>query len=209
MRTHGWGGDVPASDEEALERILSASRRCMDLRGRDVRIADVAAELGVTRQTVYRYFPSTDALLIETALRAAIPFMARVTARVKGLHMASDAVLAAVVMVIDELIAEPYLGIVLSPGEPNRMTANVTGATARAFGAALFRGFEIDWSAQGFDDATFTELVEHVLRILQSLVVDPGDPARHGAAMQAYLDRWLRPAIDALRLVPVGQQPAP
>ncbi|WP_244438602.1 helix-turn-helix domain-containing protein, partial [Mycolicibacterium septicum] len=64
MRTHGWAGSTPATDEEAIARILAAAGKAIDERGADFSIADVARTLGVTRQTVYRYFPSTDALLV-------------------------------------------------------------------------------------------------------------------------------------------------
>ena len=63
MRTHGWGGATPASDDEAIERILDAASDAIDERGADIRIADVARTLGVSRQTVNsiengRYLPS-------------------------------------------------------------------------------------------------------------------------------------------------------
>ena len=62
MRTHGWGGATPATDEEATERILDAASEAIEERGADIRIADVARTLGVSRQTVYNYFPGTNAL---------------------------------------------------------------------------------------------------------------------------------------------------
>ena len=69
MRSHGWAGNTPASDEEAIERILNAADQIISERGSAMRIADVARILEVTRQTVYRYFPGTEALLIATAVR--------------------------------------------------------------------------------------------------------------------------------------------
>ena len=49
MRTHGWSGSAPASDEEAIARILVAAGNAIDERGADFSIADVARTLGVTR----------------------------------------------------------------------------------------------------------------------------------------------------------------
>ena len=49
MRTHGWSGAAPASDEEAISRILDAASKAIDARGADFSIADVARTLGVTR----------------------------------------------------------------------------------------------------------------------------------------------------------------
>nr|MDT0526775.1 helix-turn-helix domain-containing protein [Streptomyces sp. DSM 41633] len=84
MRTHGWSGSAPASDEEAIARILVAAGNAIDERGADFSIADVARTLGVTRQTVYRYFPSTDALLVASAVHAASDFLDRVAAHLQG-----------------------------------------------------------------------------------------------------------------------------
>ena len=79
MRTHGWSGAAPASDAEAIERILTAAKEAIIKRGSRIRIADIARELGVTRQTIYRYFPSTDALLVATSISEAAPYLDTLT----------------------------------------------------------------------------------------------------------------------------------
>ena len=94
MRTHGWSGAAPASDEEAVARILAAAGRAIDERGADFSIADVARTLGVTRQTVYRYFPSTDALLMQAGVVAATDFLERLANHIRGITDPADAALA-------------------------------------------------------------------------------------------------------------------
>ena len=86
MRTHGWSGSAPATDDEAVARILAAAGEAIDERGADVSIADVARTLGVTRQTVYRYFPSTDALLVASAVHAAADFLDRLADHLQRCH---------------------------------------------------------------------------------------------------------------------------
>jgi hypothetical protein len=53
----------------------------------------------------------------------------------------------------------------------------------------------IDWAALGYDDHTIDELVEFLLRIIQSMVVAPADPPRSSAELRAYLHRWIGPAL--------------
>src|SRR5690242_3990748 len=49
MRTRGWQGDPPLTDDEARARILDAAKRCVERFGPSkTRLADVANELGVT-----------------------------------------------------------------------------------------------------------------------------------------------------------------
>ena len=54
MRTHGWAGNPPATDEEAAARIVAAAIACVETAGADADLAMVAERVGVTRQTVYR-----------------------------------------------------------------------------------------------------------------------------------------------------------
>jgi AcrR family transcriptional regulator len=91
MRSHGWAGNSPAPDEEALERILDAADSIISERGSAMRIADVARTLGV-RQTVDRYFPGTEALPVATAMRSADGFLGELATRAIGI---ADPVLAA------------------------------------------------------------------------------------------------------------------
>ncbi|OZC83489.1 TetR family transcriptional regulator, partial [Rhodococcus sp. 06-418-1B] len=69
MRTHGWNGVVPHTDDEAVSRILDAVREVSTTSNERPTVAAVARELGVTRQTVYRYFPDVDQLLLTAARR--------------------------------------------------------------------------------------------------------------------------------------------
>ena len=50
-----------------------------------LRIADVARTLGVTRQTVYRYFPSTEELLFASGMRSAHGFLDQLAEHTSGL----------------------------------------------------------------------------------------------------------------------------
>src|ERR1700712_3002203 len=91
MRTHGWGGAKPASDEEAVERILDAASRAIEERGGDMRIADVARTLGVSRQTVYNYFPGTNTLIEAAANRSGMRFLDRLAHHLTGISDPVDA----------------------------------------------------------------------------------------------------------------------
>jgi TetR/AcrR family transcriptional regulator len=61
-----WGDDrAILDDEEARKRLLDAAGRCIVRRGNaQIRMAEVADEAGVSRSTVYRYFPNRDEVLL-------------------------------------------------------------------------------------------------------------------------------------------------
>ena len=195
MRTHGWSGSAPATDEEAIARILEAAGRAIDAKGADFSITDVARTLGVTRQTVYRYFPSTDALLVAAAVHAASGFLDRLAAHLQGICDPADAVAEAVATALEWLPRDKHLGLLISPGRPNPHTEDVTSDVALDFAHSMVRRFDIDWAGLGFDDADLDELAEHLLRIIQSFVIDPGRPPRTGAVLRDYLHRWVGAAL--------------
>src|SRR5437868_1687064 len=103
MRTHGWSGAAPASDDEAVDRILAAACRAIDARGADVSISDVARMLGVTRQTVYRYFPSTETLLLAAATKAAADYLDRLADRLAGITDPTEAVVEGIATTLEWL----------------------------------------------------------------------------------------------------------
>jgi AcrR family transcriptional regulator len=195
VRTHGWSGSAPATDEEAIARILEAAGQAIDAQGADFSIADVARTLGVTRQTVYRYFPSTDALLVAAAVHAASGFQARLAAHLRGITDPADAVAEAVATTLEWLPADKHLGLLLMPGRPNPHTESVTSDVALDFAHSMLRQFDVDWVGLGFGDGDLDELAEHLLRIIQSFVIDPGRPPRQGAELREYLRRWVGFAV--------------
>ena len=119
MRTHGWSGSAPASDDEAVARILDAASKAIDDRGADFCIADVARTLGVTRQTVYRYFPSTDALLVAAAVHAADDFLERLADHLRGITDPAEAVAEAIATALEWLPKDKHIGL-LHRARPRR-----------------------------------------------------------------------------------------
>jgi len=195
MRSHGWAGNTPASDEEAIERILDAADKIIDERGSAMRIADVARVLGVTRQTVYRYFPGTQALLVATAMRSADGFLDRSAAHLKGATDPVVAVTEGVAFAVEQLASDKQVEFVLTQRHRGSPKVSIVSDTALAFGRSMLHRFDIDWEHYGFDEAGLDELNEFCLRVLHSFLADPGRPPRSGAELRRYLTRWIGPAI--------------
>ena len=191
MRTHGWSGAAPASDDEAIARILAAASQAIDARGADISIADVARTLGVTRQTVYRYFPSTDALLVAAAVHAATGFLDRLAEHLRGITDPAEAVAEGIATALEWLPTDKHIGLLLAPGDANAHPESVTSDVALQFANSMLRRFDVDWAGLGFTDDDLAELAEHLLRIVQSFVIDPGRPPRRGAQLRGYLRRWV------------------
>jgi AcrR family transcriptional regulator len=195
VRTHGWSGSAPATDDEAVARILAAASKAIDERGADISIADVARALGVTRQTVYRYFPSTDALLVAAAVHAATDFLDRMAEHLVGITDPAEAVAEGIATALEWLPEDKHIGLLIVPGKATAHTESVTSDVAVKFANSMLRRFDVDWAGLGFTEADLDELAEHLLRVIQSFVIDPGRPPRRGDELRDYLRRWVGSAI--------------
>ena len=144
---------------------------------------------------MYRYFPSTDALLVAAAVHAASGFLDRLAAHLRGITDPADAVAEAIATALEWLPEDKHIGLLIMPGRPNPHTESVTSDVALDFAHSMVRRFDVDWAGLGFTDADLDELAEHLLRIIQSFVIDPGRPPRQGDELRDYLRRWVGYAV--------------
>lgn len=195
MRSRGWAGVTPASDEEAISRILTAVDEEVAEHGSAIRLADVARRLGVTRQTVYRYFPNADALLIASAMRAVDGFIDQAVQRASGQNDPVTALVECVSFGIENLSGDPQLEDLLTRRQEGDAVTSLTSDTAIAFCLSVFHRLDVDWKLHGFDTTALRELAEMTLRTVHSILTDPGQRQRDGIALRRFVARWLGPAI--------------
>lgn len=193
MRRHGWSGDIPDDDAEAAARIIGAARRAVDAKG-GLSVSEVAQSIGVTRQTVYRYFPTQEALLAATAMSSVDGFLDRLAAQLGSITDPTEAVVEGIAYTYEQLAHDLYLGLVLQPGKASAFTAGITSDIAIGFGKSILCRFDVDWESAGFGAGKLDELVEFMLRTLQSFIVDSH---REGAELRRYLYDWIAPAVRA------------
>jgi AcrR family transcriptional regulator len=196
MRTHGWGGATPDSDEEAVDRILDAADAAIEERGVNIRITDVARALGVSRQTVYNYFPNTTALVSAAANRSGMRFIEHLAEHLGGLTEPVEAMVEGVAYTLEWLPRDKNVQLFLAHDFPN-VSAGITSDLSVQFGHAILQGLDVNWPQVGLDDEGLDFMAEYMLRILQSLMIDPGRPPRTGTVLRAYLRRWIAPVLDA------------
>jgi AcrR family transcriptional regulator len=196
-RRRGWGGHPPVSDEEASERIVAAAVKLIGESDSDVSIAEVAESLGVIRQTVYRYFPTAEALMHAAAVASVDGFFDRLTEAVHGICDPAEAMTQGVLYTLEEVTRTPHLGILLSEPYRNAHTASLASDEAHMFGMRMITRFDVDWKKYGYDEAALRELVEFALRLMLSFFVAPNDPSRSREDLRRFIKRWLGAAILA------------
>jgi AcrR family transcriptional regulator len=134
MRTHGWGGATPASDEEANERILDAAGKAIDERGANIRVAEVARALEISRQTVCNYFPGNSRLVEAVANRSRLKFLERLAAHLIGITDPVDALVESLSFTLewlpgDMLLNQPAVDFVGSLPLPSLFVCGLSDRT--------------------------------------------------------------------------------
>jgi AcrR family transcriptional regulator len=196
-RRRGWNGQPPSNDEEASKRIVATAMELIAESGSDVSIADVAESLGIIRQTVYRYFPTAEALMEAAAVASVDSFLDRLTEAVQGITDPAEAMTEAVLFTLEEVTRTPHLGILLSGPYRNTHTPSLASEEAQAFGMRMISRFDVDWKKYGYNQAALRELVEFTLRMVLSFFVAPNRTGRSKRDLRRFLQRWLGGAILA------------
>lgn len=196
MARHGWGGRPPASDAEARQRIVDATARCIDRHGAaKTTLSDVANELGVTRQTVYRHFARISDIIGEVAAQGAEAFVDRLVAHLQGTSDPAEAVVEGMIFCVRTIPTEPRLSLLLQLSDSDAFGRGATTADAIAYGARMLRRFPVDWSASDVGEDDLHGLAEIIMRLLTSLLQHPSEPPLGDDQLRALLTRWLAPAL--------------
>ena len=126
-----WGDDTAIlDDEEARRRLLDATGRCIVRRGNtQIRMAEVADEAGVSRSTVYRYFPGRDDVLLGLMLTRIDTALADL---VRGLRRPDDPVRS-----LPEMVLVPVVSV-----EGNPLNEALFAGGSAAVATALEKGSE-------------------------------------------------------------------
>ena len=194
VRRHGWSGKTPASDEEAIDRILDAVDSLIES-GAPVRVTDVARILGVSRPTIYRYFPGPDALMAGSRVRSADGFMERFAEHVRGIDDPAAALVEGVAFAVETLVGDQQIKEVLNARVNGTAALPFTSELAATFGRSMLRRYDVDWPRHGYDEDALDELGEICMRTFQSLILDPGELVGDPVALRRFIAGWLAPAV--------------
>jgi AcrR family transcriptional regulator len=196
MGHHGWQGDPPRTENEARQRILSATMSCVEKFGSaKTTLSDVATELGVTRQTVYRYYPSLAELLSAVAQAGLDDFIERMQGHLATATSPAEAAIESVVFAVQAIPQEPYIGLLFQAGETDVFSRGVTSSTAFSLGAHILRRIPVDWSEIGVVDEELESLAEILMRLFLSFLQNPAAPPRSEDELRTIIRRWLGPAL--------------
>ncbi|WP_341252125.1 TetR/AcrR family transcriptional regulator [Euzebya pacifica] len=170
-------------EDERRDQIVAATRTAMNQFGvRRLTVSDVALEAGVSRQTIYEYFPGRDAL-VEVALEAGgWDVIAEGEARAAGASDPVDRLAAVLAAAIDYFAASPLWSTEAKRAELVPHVLSGDGAFASAAAAALEVRLADWWPAA--DPAAVTRAADTTVRLLISHGLAPEDTAGDTVAQE-------------------------
>jgi AcrR family transcriptional regulator len=187
-----WNGNPPQA-AAARQRLLEAAARCIGRVGSTATsVAAVAAEAGVSRQTVYRYFASRDELTGRALRAAAEGLRAKLDRSIAALTEPADMIVESVVLGIAEVLSDPVLRAM---SDSSRLDGSLLAKITQPVGIAWAReALAPAIEAAGWSEAEADARLELILRMFLSLIVSPS-PARASEEMRAFLHRHLVPGL--------------
>ena len=198
MGHHGWQGNPPRTEDEARQRIIAATTSCVERLGSTrTTVSEVAAELGVTRQTVYRYYPSHAELLGAVAQAGLDDFVDRMVTHLSTFTTPADVAIESIVYAVEAIPQEPSIGLLFQAGETEFFSREATSSMAVSVGADILRRIPVDWTEIGVQDEELDGLAEILMRLFASFLQYPADPPASADELRALARRWLGPALDA------------
>jgi len=195
-KRRGWCGSPPKDDQDARDRIVAAASRCADRLGdAGFSLSEVALELGISRPTVYRYFPSTDVLLSAVGQYVMTEFSEELRTHLSKFTEPGEWIVEGIATPIEWIPRRPQLTLLLTAGRTEPFMTGFTSSIAVEMTREAIRLAPVDWAGAGLSHKEMEELADLMLRLIASMLIDPPDPPRTGASLRRYLRRWIAPAL--------------
>jgi AcrR family transcriptional regulator len=195
-----WGASIPQDRDSARDRLLDAAERCLENRGAGgTTMEDVGREAGVSRATVYRYFPNHEAVVSGVIVRATERYLNRIRPTVFAHGDLGSALIDFVEIAVRAARRERSIGMIFGTDVELAGAGLSEGTSTSLFELVtefLRPVFATHWTqlAPGVsvDDAS-----EWILRTVLSLLTVRGPRERSRDGLRSYLERLLLPAIVA------------
>ena len=177
----------------ARERILDAAAALAERSGFGaVNVAAVAAEAGVSRQTVYAHFGGRQELLDEAVMNITGQVIDRIRDQVAGAGDAADRIVEFIVVLRAEFRRQRVLGALLFPDGGSPLFDEDLFTRAKPFAARWLAPMLMGEPGLA---ARFDDVVEIIMRFGLSILLFTSDTVRSDDDLRGFLRRSLIPAL--------------
>lgn len=163
-----WGNRRRADSDFAREQILDAALRCFEtLTYQKTRMEHIASEAKVSRQTVYRYFPNRDEVVMGVIMRELYNLVDVFRERVDTSASFAEFVVETLAVADEAVQSSPVLGLLLREttvwiSRPNADLNDIFTLFNAYFGARFDAAKAAGELREGIEFDMFTDWVSHV-----------------------------------------------
>jgi AcrR family transcriptional regulator len=205
-------GEVPS--DGTSERILSAAVEHAEDHGmRRFTMDDIASRVGVSRVTIYRYFPKKDRLIEAILLREMNRFLRAVDEAVAPSATLEERLVDGFVFALTYLRNHRLLGRLLRT-EPELIVPHLTvrGAPVLEAGRQFIAGFARQEAQAGglpLSEAEIEGVSELLARAVLSFLLTPESVLglRNPAEIRRFAEQYLAPTLHVLSVLPEEARP--
>ncbi|GAA4294227.1 TetR/AcrR family transcriptional regulator [Mycobacterium paraffinicum] len=193
-----WGTATPASRDVAQDLLLDAAEACLEGKGlAGTTMEDIARQAGVSRATVYRYFPSRESVISGVILRSAERYLRRISGRIAAHADLGSAILDFVEVTLRAAYREPIIGLLFGSDDELAGVGLAKGTSVALFElvAEFLRPvFAAHWD-QLERGVSVDDAAEWILRAILSLLTVEGPRHRSPEGLDTFLRRFLLPPL--------------
>lgn len=193
-----WGATTPASRDVARDLLLDAAEACLEGKGlASTTMEDIARQAGVSRATVYRYFPNRESVVSGVILRSAERYLRRISRRIAAHTDLDSAIIDFVEVTVRAAHREPIIGLLFGGDDELADVGLAKGTSVALFElvAEFLRPvFAAHWD-QLEPGVSVDDAAEWILRTILSLLTVRGPRHRSPEGLDAFLRRFLLPAL--------------
>lgn len=181
---------------ETQQKILDAAIACVKQWGIEkTSLNDIAKQAGVTRPTVYSYFPNRNDVIRTALLQSGYSFAKRLKDHLQLFSNSADRLLESVIFSLEELPKEPYLAL-LSDSKADISGYINQDALSDSEGQAICLDlFVMIFADSKISDDDLIEVMEFTVRLVLSLLMMPGPIKRDSQQLRRFLQNRLLPAV--------------
>lgn len=182
---------------ETQQKIIDAAIRCVKQWGIEkTNLNDIAKEAGVTRPTVYNYFPNRHDVIRTALLQSGYHFAKRLISHINRFQTTEDRLIESLIFSLEELPKEPYLTLITQTDMSSHINADaLNDAEGQAICLALFSEI-FRYRMPPMDE--LIEITEFITRLMLSLLMIKGPLKRNADEQRQFLKRRLLPSVAML-----------
>jgi AcrR family transcriptional regulator len=179
---------------DTQQKIIDAAIRCVKQWGIEkTNLNDIAKEAGVTRPTVYSYFPNRHDVIRTALLQSGYGFAQRVLSHMKQFNNTRDRLMETLLFALAELPKEPYLALITDSHLSSQINEDALNDSEGQL--ICFQLFQAIYEHDMPNDEALMEITEMTTRVLLSLLMLKGPLHRNREQQKAFLERRLLPSI--------------